>query len=49
MERLPYGKYTKEFRQEAVRLVIEEGMSVHGAAEAVEPCINDLKQLGQGL
>jgi hypothetical protein len=24
MERLPYGRYTKEFRQEAVKLVIEE-------------------------
>ena len=24
MERLPYGKYTKEFRQEAVKLVIQE-------------------------
>jgi len=33
MERLPYGKYTKEFRQEAVRLVIEEGLSVHEAAK----------------
>lgn len=28
MERIPYGKYTKEFRQEAVRLVKEGGMSV---------------------
>jgi len=33
MERLPYGKYTKEFRQEAVGLVIEEGLSVHEAAK----------------
>jgi len=33
MERLPYGRYTKEFRQEAVRLVSEEGLSVHEAAK----------------
>jgi len=33
MERLPYGKYTKEFRQEAVKLVIDEGLSVHEAAK----------------
>jgi transposase len=28
MERLPKGKYTKEFREEAVKLVTEEGLSV---------------------
>jgi putative transposase len=28
MERLPYGKYTKEFRQEAVKLVVEGGLSI---------------------
>lgn len=33
MERLPYGRYTKEFRQEAVKLVMEEGLSVHEAAK----------------
>lgn len=33
MERLPYGRYTKEFRQEAVKLVIGEGLSVHEAAK----------------
>jgi len=27
MERIPYGKYTKEFREEAVRLVVEGGLS----------------------
>ncbi len=32
MERLPYGRYTKEFRQEAVKQVVEEGLSVHEAA-----------------
>lgn len=25
MERFPYGKYTKEFGEEAVKLIIEEG------------------------
>jgi len=28
MERIPYGKYSKEFRQEAVKLVIEGGLSI---------------------
>jgi hypothetical protein len=28
MEMLPYGKYTKEFRQEAVKLVIDDGLSM---------------------
>jgi len=28
MERIPYGKYTKEFRAEAVKLVVEGGLSV---------------------
>ena len=27
MERIPRGRYTKEFRQEAVKLVTEEGLS----------------------
>ncbi len=33
MERLPYGRYTKEFRQEAVKQVVEEGLSAHEAAK----------------
>ena len=28
MERIPNGKYTREFREEAVKLVIEGGLSV---------------------
>jgi transposase len=28
MERIPYGKYTKEFRVEAVKLVVEGGLSI---------------------
>lgn len=28
MGRIPYGKYSKEFRQEAVKLVIEGGLSI---------------------
>ena len=27
MEKIPQGRYTKEFREEAARLVIEDGMS----------------------
>lgn len=33
MERLPQGVYTTEFRAEAVKLVIEQKMSVAGAAK----------------
>lgn len=33
MERLPQGVYTPEFRAEAVKLVIEQKMSVAGAAK----------------
>ena len=28
MERIPNGRYTKEFRQEAVKMVMAEGLSV---------------------
>ena len=28
MQKVPYGKYTKEFREEAVKLVTEGGLSV---------------------
>jgi transposase len=28
MQKVPYGKYSKEFREEAVKLVIEGGLSV---------------------
>jgi len=32
MERIPRGRYTKEFREEAVKLVTEEGLSLPEAA-----------------
>ncbi len=32
MPKIPYGKYTKEFREEAVKLVSESGLSVDAAA-----------------
>lgn len=32
MKRIPYGKYTKEFRLEAVKLVTEEELSIPEAA-----------------
>ena len=31
IERIPYGKYSKEFREEAVKLVIDGGLSVPDA------------------
>ena len=33
MKRVPQGRYTREFRQEAVKLVLEEGLSWAGAAQ----------------
>ncbi len=32
MKKIPYGRYTKEFRQEAVKLVMEQGLSWTEAA-----------------
>ena len=32
MKGIPQGRYTREFRQEAVRLVVEEKISCHEAA-----------------
>jgi transposase len=32
MKKVPYGQYTKEFREEAARLVIENGLSAGEAA-----------------
>ena len=33
MERVPRGRYTREFREEAVKLITEEHLSVKEAAE----------------
>ncbi len=33
MEKIPHGRYTKEFREEAARLVLEEGLSSGEAAK----------------
>ena len=33
MERIPKGLYTPEFRAEAVKLVVDSGLSVDGAAK----------------
>jgi transposase len=32
MERIPYGKYTREFREEAVKLITEEKLGITEAA-----------------
>ncbi len=32
MEKIPYGKYTKEFRIEAVKLVTDGGLSIPEAS-----------------
>lgn len=33
MEKIPHGRYTKEFREEAARLVLEGGLSAGEAAQ----------------
>ena len=33
MEKIPHGRYTKEFREEAARLVLENGLSSGEAAK----------------
>jgi transposase len=33
MEKIPHGRYTKEFREEAARLVLEDGLSAGEAAQ----------------
>jgi transposase len=42
MERLPYGRHTKEFRQEAVKQIEEEGLSVHEAAKRLSLALTTL-------
>jgi transposase len=42
MERIPHGKYTKEFRQEAVQLVIQENLSIPEAARRLNLPTNTL-------
>jgi transposase len=42
MERIPYGKYTKEFREEAVKLVTQEKLSVGEAARRLNLPTNTL-------
>jgi transposase len=42
MERIPHGKYTKEFRQEAVQLVIQDNLSIPEAARRLNLPTNTL-------
>jgi len=42
MERIPHGKYTKEFRQQAVQLVIQENLSIPEAARRLNLPTNTL-------
>ncbi len=51
MKEIPRGKYTKEFRQEAVKLVIEEKLPWGKAGQRLNlaPSAINHRQLGQGL
>jgi transposase-like protein len=42
MKGVPYGKYTPEFRQEAVQLVIREKISISEAARRLKLPVNTL-------
>jgi transposase len=43
MKRIPYGRYTKEFREEAVKLVIEEKLSLPEAARRLSLASSTLR------
>jgi len=53
VERVPQGRYTKEFRQESVKLVTEEGLSWAEAARRLSlPTLtlaNWVKAYGEGI
>ena len=49
MESIPLGRYTREFRQEAVRLVIEEGMASREAALQLSLSRSTLAYWGESL
>ena len=36
IERIPFGKYSKEFRKEAVKLVVEGGLSIPEAGRRLK-------------
>lgn len=42
MERIPHGKYTKEFREEAVQLVTQEKLTIPEAARRLNLPTNTL-------
>ena len=49
MKRAPQGRYTREFRQEAVKLVLEENLSIaRGRASVVLTAI-DVGVLGEAM
>mgnify|MGYP000628044431 CR=1 FL=1 len=49
MEKVPYSKYTKELRLEAVRLVTEGGLSVSDASMRLSSTQIDLGELATSL
>ena len=48
MKGVPQGRYTREFCQEAVKLVTEERLSLPEAAPPVVPGAIDVRVLGEG-
>jgi transposase len=49
MERITQGKYTPEFRAEAVRMVEQEELSVRQAAKRLSVPLSSLESAGGGL
>ena len=48
MERLPYGVYSKGFREEAVKLVRERNISKQGGKSVIVSIVY-INRLGQGV
>ncbi len=48
MKKIPQGRYSKEFRVEAVKLVTEEGLSVPRKHQGSLMCLNRLSATGSG-
>ena len=49
MKRAPQGRYTREFRQEAVKLVLEENLSLPEARASVVLTAIDVGVLGEAI
>ena len=49
MKRAPQGRYTREFRQEAVKLILEENLSLPEAGRRLSLPAIDVGVLGEAI